>query len=476
MGDDLAFGMPGSLYGALGDNALFRMAEETEEGSGEFHFPFRKHQDDPESKQEGIIKNITIRALSDNVLQIDVHGEYFFAVIPNPDFNLRFDVSPIIEDGLLTFDVTHDLDVSLFDTLVAGTVLNGLLFGVGYGAMTALLVLGAQELIFEPIAKERTKERADELDLDFLGALPHRLAAERRRWDPLYVTAHQVVTRLDALQITDAGIGFSGRAILDKEPEPVSHIVIRDEGRDPSGVVEELRYRVHDFDEFAADFTRVVLASERLPFERVTDDVETDLVRLTLEQVRERIAVERLRQEIGYLPKRVFIEDNQIRLLLCISATEQTEESDALIEAFRAQSRADILEAQGEELRQQVAEQLEEELGQPPTEEQIQEALDDRLDELVDELQPAFEEDQLPELLDAAIEPLLRFDMDSPEFVDLQREKILAILGFERVEIIREGSVTGYYRDRRDDNREDNLLSLPRYTPANGAARSGMRA
>ena len=464
-GDDLAFGMPGSVFGALADDARFRLAEETEPGSDEFHFPFRKDPGDPESEEVGRVKDIAVRALSGNVLQIDVHGEAELNNLPNPDFHFRLDLTPKIENGLLTFDKSHDVDVDVLGEFLIALVLKALLFNFAQSALLALIAVGAQELIVDPIFTRRAKKQADDFDASFLDTLPHRVTAERRRWDPLYVTKHQTVTLLDAVQITDAGIGFSGVAALGKEPEPIDDVVIRDEGRDVNAIVDELLYRVPNIDLQSDDFATVSLASDRLPMERVTGDPETELVRLTLEQVRDRVAQTRVRSEIGYVPRRVFIENNQIGQLLCISETEEEPERDRLIGIFREQERAAILDAQGDVLRQEVAEELEEELGQPPTEEQIEQALNERLDDLVDAAQPAFEKERLPGQLDAAVEPLLRFDMAGTEFFQLEEEKILVILGFERVRIVRDGVVTGYYRDRPDGNPEDNLMSLPRYTP-----------
>ncbi len=62
-GEDLAFGLPGSLYPKLGADARFRMAEETSPGSGEFRFPLREDASDPDSEIRARIKDISVSAL-----------------------------------------------------------------------------------------------------------------------------------------------------------------------------------------------------------------------------------------------------------------------------------------------------------------------------------------------------------------------------------------------------------------------------
>jgi hypothetical protein len=401
-GDDLAFGMAGALYSRLGDDALFRMAQETAAGSGEYHYPLRADPNNPESEQKGKIKNITVSALAGNVLRIDVHGEFFVDWLPDPDFHFTFDVTPVVENGLLTFSITNDIDVDLLGSLLVGLVLVGLVLGIGAASIAALLVLGAQELIVEPIALSQVRDKAGAFDASFLDALPHRVAAERRRWDPFYTTEHQIVALLDAVQITSAGIGFSGRAALDKEPDPTDHVVIRDEARGDDGAVTELWYRVRDIDQIGPDLERAFLATDRRPYARVEGDAEPNLLRLTMDQVRSRLGEARLLESIAYVPKKVYVRDGQIRLLLCISETE--------LDEVRAQTP--------------------------------------------------------PEQLDAALDPLLRFDLDSPELLVLEDDRVLFLRGYERIRMVRKGRVSRYYRDRPDFNPSDNLLSLPRYRPA----------
>lgn len=471
--EDMAFGMPGALYEKLSDDAKSRQAEEKENSPGDYHYPIRKDPLDRESDKIGKIKNITVRSKSGNRLFVDVHGEFFvdifdtWDIIPDPDFHFTFTITPNINDGLLDWDVESDLDVDLFGELLIAFVFSALFFGFGATGVLALIILAVQELIVEPIAKSEVGDRADEaFDANFLDAIPHRITVERRRWDPFYYTQHQVVALIDDLvQINDDGIAFSGMAVLDKEPEPVGHVVIRDEDRSLEDELAGLWYRVDDFNPAARDSHFEMLATDRREYAPVENDVESDLYRLTLSQVHDRLVTRRVRDSIGYVPKRVFIRDGQIRLLLCISETELNEVTSNLIFEFRDTTRSQILDEQGDDLRQQVTEQLENLLGQPPTDELVQKALDELVDSLVAEAEAVFREEELPQQLETALDEVLRFDLDSPEFYALEDDKVLFIAGFERIRMVRNGKESFYYRDRPDGNRSDNLLSLPKYTP-----------
>jgi len=471
--EDIAFGMPGSLYEKLGDDAMSRQAEEKENRPGEYHYPIRKDPADLESKEIGKIKNITVRSKSGNRLFVDVHGEFFvdlfdkWDIIPDPDFHFTFTITPDISNGLIDWKVESDVDVDLFGELLIAFVFSALTFGLAATGVLALIVLAVQELIVEPVAKSEVGDRADEaFDANFLDAIPQRITVERRRWDPFYVTLHQIVALVnDQVQINSDGIGFSGTAILNKEPEPVDYVVIRDEDRNLEDELAGLWYRVSNFRPAARDSIFEMPATDRRDYTPVENDVEPNLYRLTLTQVRDRLISKRVRDSIGYVPKRVFIKEGQIRLLLCISETELNEVTSSLIYNFRNVTRSQILDEQEEELRQQVTEHLTSLQGQTPTDEQIEARLNAVLDSMVAEAVEVFVEEELPTQLETALDEVLRFDLDSPEFYALEDDKVLIIRGYERIRMVRNGRESLYYRDRPDDTRSDNLLSLPKYTP-----------
>jgi hypothetical protein len=102
----------------------------------------------------------------------------------------------------------------------------------------------------------------------------------------------------------------------------------------------------------------------------------------------------------------------------------------------------------------------------PPADEQVEDELEERLDDLVAIAEATFSDEELPQPVDEAIQPLLRLDLDGPEFAALEDEEILTILGYQRIRRPVAGGFTVYYRDRPDDDRSDNnLLSRPRYEP-----------
>ena len=126
----------------------------------------------------------------------------------------------------------------------------------------------------------------------------------------------------------------------------------------------------------------------------------------------------------------------------------------------------EIINQDGDSIRDEVTAVLEQELGRPPTAEEIEKAFEKQVKILVDGQQVEFEENNLPGLLEEAIAQLLRFDLAPEEFVAQQAAGILLIDGKEI--IIRhnaDGTETPYYRDRPDFDPRDNLLALPRYIP-----------
>ena len=119
-----------------------------------------------------------------------------------------------------------------------------------------------------------------------------------------------------------------------------------------------------------------------------------------------------------------------------------------------------------DDIRDEVTSDLEQELGQPPTDEEIENEFEKRVESRIDEEQVGFEEDDLPDLLEAAIALLLRFDLAPEEFIVQQTAGVLLVDGTEIIVRHNEnGTETPYYRDPPDADPRDNLLSLPHYIP-----------
>ncbi|MCA9947462.1 MAG: hypothetical protein KC449_28480, partial [Anaerolineales bacterium] len=376
-GRSLAFATSPALFSLLGPDLKFRMAEETEPGSGKFRFPLRKNPLDPNSEQVGKIKGVSVGPelmflqnqppQPTGRLMFNLSGEYTDA-FGDPDFNLQVFFDPVIKNGLVEWDLDVDVDFGLLATLllIAGGIVLTLIFGPGLGWGSTLFIgtlLGLavlKELIAEPLASKLIEDRLEEKDdFSFLDAIPFRVPATRRRWDPFYVTEHQVVSLVEAVIIDQRGIAFEGIDLtLDKEPVPISHAVIRDEVRS-GGAVSGLRYRIRDFERIEADLQAVGPGQDRMSFSRDNPAGEPTLVSLTLSEIAERIEAERLRAPITLIPKRVHIVANQIDHLLCISRREHNEERGRLIKEFREAAEEEIINQDGDSIRDEVTAVLE---------------------------------------------------------------------------------------------------------------------
>jgi hypothetical protein len=481
-GAALAFASSPGLFALLGPDAKFRQAEPTESGDG-FRYPLRENPLDRESDEIGRIKGISVGPelvglppIATGRLVIDVHGEYTDA-LGDPDFHLELLFRPQRdEDGLVSWDLDVDVDLGLLATLllVAAGIGLTLLFAPGL-ALGSTLVVGTivglavlKGLIAEPLAAKLVEDHLDEeSEASVLDALPFRLPAALRRWDPLYVTQHQIAGLLDEeVAVDQVGIAFqAARLALDKEPVPVDHVVVRDEGR-TAGSVDSLRYRVSDFNRHSADFDAVAPGTDRMAYSRTDPDGDPSLVSLTNGQMADRIAARKLLAPITYTAERIHLVEGQIDALLVLSRREREEQRQAIIDEFRRELFALIAGLFGERIRADVIADLTEELGRPPTEAEITEEFNARINSLIDLLIPGFEEQVLPGLLEDAITRTLRFDLAPEELIEQQLAGVLILDGKEIiVRHNQDGTTTPYYRDHPDADPRDNLLSLPHYTP-----------
>jgi hypothetical protein len=254
--------------------------------------------------------------------------------------------------------------------------------------------------------------------------------------------------------------------VLGKEPQVRSDVVIRDEERDADDSVVALRYWVPDFLTITVGLGSVGPGSDRMDYARLDPTNEPTLVTLTLDQIEERIAVGRLLAPITYTPERIHLVENQIDNLLCLSRRERNNIVDTLINNFGEGKRTDILDEDGDTIRDEISEELEEELERPPTDDEIQDAFDKRVDGLIDQAEAEYREEKFLEDLDDEIAQVLRFDLAPEEMVDLQLKGILLLEGKEIIERHNaDGTITPYYRDHPDESVKDNLLSLPHYVP-----------
>ena len=298
----------------------------------------------------------------------------------------------------------------------------------------------------------------------FLDTLPHKLVVEVRRWDPLYTTLHRVETGDVEVSATNEGFAFDARAFfVGRATRPLQSMVIRSETRDANRHVDGLVYRAADIGPFlATDLNpeNVAAATDQMPYTDLLPtegDIERRRVALTMEQVMDRLAAgDRHVGGLDYKPQKVDVREHQISQILAITPVE----IDEIRALSRDRLRAEVRTESGTVLRQAAIVQLEFELGRPPTVAEIEA----RLRELIDLVVAPLLEDRFRTELDRR----LAFDLRPDEFADLQRRGIL-VLGRGHLIIRTTPRGTVYYRDYERPfepgvSKEDNLLSLPRYT------------
>lgn len=472
-GRDVAFATGAHLFGMLGDDALFRMAEEFPAGSGTFRYPIRKDPADVDSETIGRVRSIVVAAermptgMTGPRLLIEIHAEYDIkflpAQLPDPAFHLRLFLTPIVEQGLLRWEPHVEVDVDNFLLVPAFVlaVLGSIFLSPVVGVALFAIVLAA-DLVVDAAAGAIAADRAGALaDAAFIETLPTRLAVAERRWDPLYVTRHQVVALIEGeVTVNALGLAFHGDAVLDREPFALTKTVIRDKDRDDAGQIVRLLYRVADLPDIAEDLSALAPGTDRRAFAEA-DDAAENLVALTMEQVEDRIATRRLFYPVLYVPRKVHIVGNQIRHLLLVTPREEREARRRLIRAARTAADAEVRANQGEAFRTEEIDRLQQDLGRDPTEEEIAAALEERIAPFLDDAQATYEAGPLRADLRLEINRQLRFDAAPSELAHLQLKGVLVVGGKE----IRMRYGTMYYRDRQDDIPWDNLLELVRYSP-----------
>lgn len=467
----MAFGIPQASFSKLAKNLFQQMAVLKENSTTEYHYPLMDGDE-----EIGTIKGVSIYAETKqvnngpiqftNVLIIDIHGEYALNNLPDPDFNLRIRLIPSNKNGLMEFDVDVDLSLSPLAKLIVLLLEIALTIAMPYLGATLLLFTVAAIPIAEYVFAKKAADKADgQLDnSSFLDALPHKLVIERRRWDPLYTTLHQLEIKADNIAVNNLGFAFSGGDIfVGRRFEPLDNTVIRSEVRDTVNHITGLQYRVADYNNFINnDFQFIFPAVDRLPFTAVLppQGFESFRIHLTNDQIQERVdAKNKLLKSIPYQPKRIDLQDGQIFKIMAASDLELSE----IKNTARSLLRNELTAQNGAAYRTKAITELTAELGRSPDETEIK----DRVKIFVDaDIAVA-----LPARLEKELDLRMTFDLQPSEFAQLQKKELL-VFGKEQLEIIEmkrdDGSHTIYYRDIRyhpspEPQPSDNLLALPRY-------------
>jgi hypothetical protein len=476
----IAFATSPDLLALLGPDAKAQRGERAP-GSSDFRFPLREDLSDPDSDEIGTIDSISVGPelklpqggsipVPTGRLMVNVDATYTDST-PDVGIAVQFFLNPKRNaDGIVEWESDVDVDLGLLATLlfvVGGLVL--LFPFIGPFSIAAGLIAGSfagliGTAVAEHYAAKMIAEKTDEQGLaSVLDALPVRLPAASRRWDPFYFTDHQIVAKLDEAMIIDMkGIAFSAEeVVLDKQPVPREDIAPVGEERD-GGAVSAVRYDVPDFVRFADDFTATAPGVDRLDFVRADPTNQPTVVTLTVDQILER-KDDNLRRVLAPIvldAQRIYLVGGQIDQLLSATWRVRTQHRDRLIREFQDRERDKINANERAQIEQDVAADL----GGSATPEEIAEEVERRIDKLVDERRKEYIDGALRDDLHEALAPFLRFDVAPEELIDLQQRGIFSLDGKEIiVRHNKDGTVTPYYRDHPDGDPRDNLLSLPHY-------------
>ena len=456
---DIAFAIRDGFLADFSAHQKFTFAQK-DEGSGEYQYPLRRDLFDPKSDHIGNLFSVTINpgldpnALYTGEISIVIRGEYFVDNFFDPDFTFTLTLVPTFNDGVVTW--SHRTDLSAPLAAVLATLVLGLVGLVGYAITTGVV---SDDLLDD---EQRTQMTA------FLQSLPLRVPVELLRWDPFYLTKHQIVARMDEWIVNSAGIAFTGRASLGMETEPVDHVVLRTEARNDSFEIERLEYRVRDYADHARtlDPSSVFAATDRLTW--TPSPTDASLFGLTEAEILARFAAKKMVGRQDIIPIKVHIDDHKIFRILCITPREATEQIRFVEDNFKRAARLQIVATQGTTLREAARLELAMELGMQPSSAQLDDRFRQKVNTLVSlAFKPYRASAQFVFDLQQAIDNVIRLDMAPNDFGLLQRKGILTVLGYDLIErhneVHRPGTVILYYRDRPDFDPRDNLMNKLKY-------------
>ncbi len=469
-GEDMVFATRKDLYNAIAADAWCRRAVPS--GSG-YAYPLHFRN------RNGTLLNITIAPTTSeegpNRLRIKTKAEIEVNNLPNPDVTLLIDIyGGVDSEGVMTWLSSSTAYQSglLYD--VAEVLLAGVVAAIipVVGPVGALLILNyTEEIIADSVIDDKVEKK---LDATLLDISPNRLTMLRRRWDPFYETQHQIGLRPGGTLITADGIAFWGRAVLTRATKPTYDVVIRDAEHVDDEAPTALRYRVHDIDAYPEILTpkdppdKVPPGIDRKPFTQHDPAGEPYLFQVTVDEAIERIAQNRLLGAIPYTVERIEAPGNKANKLLVISRREYDEERGRLIEQYTNAVTPQIWADHEAEVRMQVLANFAAS-GLFPTSEEIEAAVAAGIQPFIKANVDAYLLGPLPSELDAALLPLLRFELAQTHFGKLQQDGILIIKYFDLVHVPARNAY--YYRDHYVAALEntpakriaDNLHSKPRY-------------
>jgi hypothetical protein len=465
-GEDLAFASRWDLYSAIAADAWYRRAVPS---GPDYAYPLHFRD------RSGTLLNVTIAPTTLNRLQIKIKAEIEVNNLPNPDVTLVVDLYAGVDgEGVMTWESASNAYQSGLIYDVVEVLLGGFAAAIVpiVGPVGALLILHyTEEMIADSVIGDKVEKKIDATLLDIT---PTRLTLFRKRWDPFFETQHQLGIRPSGTLITTAGIAFWGRAVLTRATTVVHDVVIRDSEHVGDEAPTALRYRVHDIDQYPEldlDEDRPekpAAGADRRPFTRHDPVGEPYLFQITVDGAIERITEHRLLGAIPYTVERIEAPGQPANKFLVISRREFDEQRNRLIAEHVNAVTPQIVAEHEAEVRAQVLADFAE-AGLFPTSEEIEAAVAAGIQPFIDASVDAYREGALPSHLDAALRPLLLFELAQTHFGKLQQDGILVIKYFDLVHVPARSGY--YYRDRyvpalehtAAKRKADNLHSKPRY-------------
>lgn len=492
-GNTFAISTNAGLLDRLADHIYQNFAEKQRSGRYEYEID---HTDEDDKPAKIMIKKVTLERIegkyklpdgskSEKVpgLELKIKGEYVVLNIGEweviePDFKVILRVYPELQGSELIWHTDHDLKINIFGGVIQKILLIGLSVAGPVGALFAgqIFLIGqfvegilsqrlGSELLSGPIQQENYK--AQRLFQESI----QRLSILTKRWDPFYSTRHQVVLDISQIHLFETGIHLAGTTHVGKSYAPTEDVYIR--ATDPIGTleVEEFRYKVPRNAAETLPDTPVAPATDRQPYRlansfsigspiNLDEEPERNIVILTWEQVRSRLAFNRLLSNILYRVVAVRLEENQIISIKSISEEEIRKIEDSWLDQY--------WEEEAERLQQTVTDEVLEAkalavLGilniTNPTPEQIEKMKEEIFDTMVEEVVDERAKEELADDAEPDILASARLEIYPHTMGDLQNRQVLVLVGYDLIN--REG--TWYYRDRADHQESDNLANQRRY-------------
>lgn len=470
--EDIAMASRPGMYADMARHVFCSTSVELPNGS--FDHALRKSLLKPTSERIGDLHRVKVMPIPsippaiENGLRIQIEGEVTDPIdLTNTDVTMTVDLRPFrADDGTLAWSTDFNVDIDAtfeFTTIWAA----GLLF-ILFGPAAALYFMGAVFLvdlgvgIGIGIAKEgKVEQKANATLAD---VIPDRLTISTRRSDPFYATLHQVVTKPSQAEFNAVGFRMCGKAFIGRELVPPINTVIRDVDRDADGQIVALRYEINDFEKVIEESQTVAPGTSQRDFD-LPPVHEMNLWPLTLDQFRARLNDPEgplVLSRIPYFQACVFVRDNQIDGILCLSGPEVEALQDQIRDETRQRGYDRIMNLEGAAIEDEVRA----ELGPGASDEDVAAEVDRRVSKKVKVIMDDYRAPVPLRLArDGSLEPLLRLDLTPEELVMLQKEQVL-LIDNGQLKTIKGRRVSTHIRDRRhfgDEEEGDNLLERPRY-------------